>query len=934
MRGRASSVPRHPQNRYSSNPAMPPPTACTTRRPMIIFQSMASENLGAGIQEEAQPDLFKRLYESLPDGVVLTSANGEILRANAQAEKLFGYSRAELLGQPIEMLIPERFRTRHVGERQSYHRDPHLRPMGAGLELYAKRKDGAEFPVDIMLSPFETKDGMLVVAVVRDITERKRAERALKESQAMLEKLFESSPDGIVLVTSLEGRIVRVNTQAEKMSGYGREELAGRSVDELIPPRSRNPHGLNRLTYRPEDRAEGAGAVLELYVKRKDGEEFPVEITCSPVETEEGKMVLGVIRDITARKQAEDALRQSEERLRSVVESVKDYAIFTLDPEGRVTSWTPTAERIKGYRAAEIIGQHFSLFYPPEDIERGKPQHELKLAAEHGRYEDEGWRVRKDGSQFWANVVVTALRDRAGNLRGFSKITRDFTARKRAEEALLLEITNVLLSNLDIRKLLSAISASIRQVTPYDYASLALYDPEVKKLRLHLLNSPPGLNLNAEEMFIPLEGTPAGLSFSSRQPLVVDRLDDGRFTTSTIQHLIEAGVRSGCWLPLISHGRPSGALGVASLKEGAFANTNLNLLNQVASQVALAIDNATAFNQITGLNEQLMKEKRYLEDELRTEYNFEEIVGESQELKRLLKQVETVAPTDATVLILGETGTGKELIARAIHNLSGRRERTFVKLNCAAIPSGLLESELFGHERGAFTGAISQKIGRLELAHQGTLFLDEVGDIPLELQPKLLRALQEKEFERLGSTRTIPVDVRLIAATNQDLAQMVKDRHFRSDLYYRLRVFPVQLAPLRERPGDVALLVHHFVQKHARRMNKRIDAIPPEAMQALERWHWPGNIRELENFIERAVILSPGPTLRVPLSELASTEETEAPSTQLSTLETAEREHILRALREAKGTIAGPMGAAARLGLKRTTLNNKMRRLGITRKDF
>jgi len=880
-------------------------------------------------------NLFERLHESLPDGVLLTNAKGEILLINAEAEKLFGYSRAELVGQPVEMLIPERFRTAHINQRSAYHHDPRLRPMGAGLELYARRKDGTVFPVDIMLSPVETDEGSCVIAVVRDITERKRAEQALKESQAMLEKLFESSPDGILLVTSLEGRIVRVNAQAEKMSGYRRDELVGRSVDDFIPPRSRNPHGLHRLTYRPEDRAEGAGAILELYAKRKDGVEFPVEITCSPVETNDGEMVLGVVRDVTARKQAEDALRHSEERLRSIVETIKDYAILTLDPEGRVTSWNPAAARIKGYRAEEIIGQHFSLFYTPEDIARGKPDQALKMAAEHGQFEDEGWRVRKDGSQFWANVVMTALPDNAGILRGFSKVTRDFTARKHAEEALLLEITNVLVSNLDIRKLLSAISASLSQVAPHDYASLALYDPEAQKLRLHLLNSPAGLDLGAEERLISLEGTPAGMCFSSRQPLVVDRLNDGRFTTSLIQHLIEAGIKSGCWLPLINHGRPLGALGVGSVKEGAFAKTNLNLLSQMTNQIALAIDNAAAFSQISGLTERLMKEKQYLEDELRTAYNFEEIIGESRELKRVLKQVETVAPTDATVLILGETGTGKELIARAIHNLSARRERTFVRLNCAAIPGGLLESELFGHEKGAFTGAISQKIGRLELAHQGTLFLDEVGDIPLELQPKLLRALQEKEFERLGSTRTIPVDVRLIAATNRDLAKMMKDGQFRSDLYYRLRVFPIHLAPLRKRPGDIPMLVHHFVHKHAQRMNKQIDTIPPEAMQALERWQWPGNIRELENLIERAVILSPGPVLRVPLSELTLTEESEeAQHAELSTLEATEREHILHALREAKGMIAGPNGAAARLGLKRTTLNSKMRKLGITRKDF
>jgi len=326
------------------------------------------------------------------------------------------------------------------------------------------------------------------------------------------------------------------------------------------------------------------------------------------------------------------------------------------------------------------------------------------------------------------------------------------------------------------------------------------------------------------------------------------------------------------------------------------------------------------------------EERRYLEEELITTHQFEEIIGNTTGLKRVLKQVETVAPTDATALVLGETGTGKELIARAIHNLSPRRDHPFVKLNCSAIPAGLLESELFGHEKGAFTGAITQKIGRLELAHHGTLFLDEIGDLPLELQPKILRALQEKEFERLGSTRTIPVNVRLVAATNRDLAKMVEQREFRSDLYYRLKVFPLEIPPLRERGEDIPLLVKYFVDQHARRMNRHIETIPPEIMQALTRWRWPGNVRELENFIERAVILSPGPVLRAPLAELRLT--VEQPSEPTSSLEAAEREHILRVLREAKGMISGPAGAAKRLGLKRTTLNSKLRKLGIKRSDY
>lgn len=325
-------------------------------------------------------------------------------------------------------------------------------------------------------------------------------------------------------------------------------------------------------------------------------------------------------------------------------------------------------------------------------------------------------------------------------------------------------------------------------------------------------------------------------------------------------------------------------------------------------------------------------ERRYLEEELSTEYRFSEIIGESRALKKVLNQVETVAREEATVLILGETGTGKELIARAIHELSPRKERTFVKLNCSAIPAGLLESELFGHEKGAFTGAIVQKIGRLELAHEGTLFLDEIGDLPLELQPKILRALQEREFDRLGGTRTIPINVRLIAATNRNLAKMVADREFRSDLYYRLRVFPIEIPPLRERREDIPVLVNYFVHKHSRRMNRQIASVAPETMEVLGSWSWPGNVRELENFMERAVILTQGAVLRAPLSELTVVDE---PVGEVDpSLERADREHILRVLRETKGMIGGPQGAAKRLGLKRTTLNSKMKKLRISRKDY
>jgi formate hydrogenlyase transcriptional activator len=394
------------------------------------------------------------------------------------------------------------------------------------------------------------------------------------------------------------------------------------------------------------------------------------------------------------------------------------------------------------------------------------------------------------------------------------------------------------------------------------------------------------------------------------------------------------GVQSNCWLPLTTARRRLGTLVFTTKQPSAYDTAELDFLQQVANQVAVAVENALAFQEIEALKDKLAKENAYLEEEARTDHNFGEVVGESAVLRRVLNEVETVAPTSSTVLIRGETGTGKELIARAVHELSPRQGRTFVKLNCAAIPTGLLESELFGHEKGAFTGAVTQKVGRFELADQGTLFLDEVGDIPPELQPKLLRVLQEREFEHLGGTRTLKVDVRLVAATHRDLAKMVAEGRFREDLYYRLNVFPVVLPPLRERRDDIPLLVRHFTQQFARRMGRRIETIPSAVMEALVRYPWPGNVRELQNVIERAVILSPGPSLQVPPGALQpAATQAPVPVAAAVTLADAEREHILSALRETDWVVGGPKGAAARLGMKRSTLQKKMQKLGISRPE-
>jgi formate hydrogenlyase transcriptional activator len=494
---------------------------------------------------------------------------------------------------------------------------------------------------------------------------------------------------------------------------------------------------------------------------------------------------------------------------------------------------------------------------------------------------------------------------------------------------LLLELTNSVVSTLEIRDVLRAACASVRRVMNCHGVGVMLPDGAGKHLRGFALDVSEGSS-PSEDQLVPIEGTPQGKAFQTGTAVVVE--DPSRMKLEFTEHAVQQfealreEVASGCFIPLISRNGALGVLAVGELREHPFDNGDFQFLKQIANQVAIAVENALAYGEIADLKDKLSQEKLYLEDEIRGEMDFEGIIGQSSALRHVLKLVETVAPSDSTVLLLGETGTGKELVARAIHDRSRRKGRTFVKLNCAAIPTGLLESELFGHERGAFTGAISQTIGRLELADQGTLFLDEVGDIPIEIQPKLLRALQEREFERLGSTRTKAVDVRLVAATNRDLEQMIENREFRSDLYYRLNVFPIRIPPLRERPEDIPLLVRHFSQKYGHRMEKDIKSIPAAALKKLSSWSWPGNIRELENFIERSVILTQGPVLQVPVGELNKS----GSAIPLSrTVAANERDHILRILKETKGRLAGPKGAAARLGIKRTTLQSRLKRLGI-----
>jgi formate hydrogenlyase transcriptional activator len=502
-----------------------------------------------------------------------------------------------------------------------------------------------------------------------------------------------------------------------------------------------------------------------------------------------------------------------------------------------------------------------------------------------------------------------------------------------ADPALLLEVTNLLVSRLDLGDLFQALSGCIGRAVRHEYASISLFDQELAGagalVRLVVLDG--GRRPDLEQRPISISEGPAR-GFAQGKPAIYMIEDLEQNNSEVARILSPIGMRAFCSVPMTTARAALGILSVASRRADAFSEDEVGVLQQVSAQIAIAVENGIAYEEIRRLTNRLMSEKLYLEDEIRVDHGFGGVIGHAPALQRVLQQVETVASTDATVLLTGETGTGKEMMARAIHDRSTRKDRTFVRVNCAAMPLTLIESEMFGHERGAFTGAIATRVGRFEVAHGGTIFLDEVADLPLEAQPKLLRVLQEREFERVGATKSVHVDVRVIAATNRVLATMVEDGEFREDLYYRLNVFPIRLPPLRERREDIPDLVRHFADKHARRMKRTMTSVPPDVMAALSAWEWPGNIRELENVIERAVILSRDGVLRVPAADIQHGTVTRGRSP--GRLVALEREAIVAALRDAGGVIGGPGGAAERLGLKRTTLQSRMRKLGLRRPSF
>ncbi len=693
---------------------------------------------------------------------------------------------------------------------------------------------------------------------------RAQAGRWLAENgPKALEALFRAivfHPSAPILIADDEGNYQEASTGASKLLGVPRDKIIGRQMKDFAEPSLRPQVSQLWQAFLKNGQQEGTlrllesnGALREVEYRAK-GNVLPVRHAI-------------VLRDKT----------MGGDPASAIPSWVQDYALFLLDAEGNLAAWYAGAERIYHYRADEAINRHVSFLYPGDDTLEVQLQGQLERAVIEGHIGTEVWQARKDGSRFWANAVIMALKDENGELRGFGMAVRDFSDRHERDEKL------------------RCIRESVRPI-PGQPAIAGVVSGEFDRIP------------EANDAFLEMVGY-------TREDLLAGRMRWAELTPLEYAPLDELAHEEG-------------------LRFGACTPYEKEFIRKDGTRVpvlfASAVLKLSPFQWIAFVQDLRGRERLESVEDRKGEPNrdFEEMVGSSAALKRVLALVEVVAPTDATVLILGETGTGKELVARALHRMSPRRQLPFITLNCAAIPTGLLESELFGYEKGAFTGALSQKIGRFEMAHRGTLFLDEVGDIPIDLQPKLLRALQEKSFERLGGTKTIPIDVRLVAATNRNLTEMMGDKLFRSDLYYRLRVFPITTPLLRDRPEDIPLLVRYFTKKYAAKMGRQIDNIPADTMQALVSWHWPGNIRELENFVERAVILSSGTSLRAPLAEIRQDGSEAAGS---ATLEQVERAHIIRVLQESGGVITT---AATRLGLHRTTLNAMMKKLGISRKDL
>jgi len=907
---------------------------------------------------------WRSVFENSATGVALTDLNGRFLATNPTYQKMLGYTPEEFLTLSFLEITHEDYREANwalvtellEGKREQFQ-----------IEKQYRRKDGSLVWVrnNVSLVPGTESMPQFIMALSEDITERKKAEEALRDAEEFQHRLIACSED-CIKVLDLEGRLLSMNEG-------GMQAL---EICDLAPFLDSSWIDF----WEGEDR-EAAQAAVKAAANGGTGRfigYFPTVVTkqprwwdvvVTPIRDAEGKpdRLLAVSRDVTKHKQNEQASREaqaqiarSEERVRLVLDSAAE-GIFGCEPDGTCLFCNQSAVRLLGYdEPIELLGKNMhALEHHTRKDGTPFPLEECPIYVGFhknlGVHIDDDIFWRKDGTSFpveyWSHPMV-----RDGKTVGAVITFFDITKRRKAEEALrkseernrtLLEINNAIITNLTPEALFRSAYEAIRRVVPFDRAAFLLYQPETRTLKLHSMDS----NVESEffrlgKEYDPEEASVSAWALEQQQPVVRGDLEKEQQSAGD-RRLVAEGIQSYCVVPLVAMGNKIGTFTVWSETKNRYSEADAELLQEVANQVALAIANMKSYEEIAALKSRLEKENVYLQEEIRTEHNFEEIVGNSPALLELLRRVGHVAPTDSSVLIYGETGTGKELIARAIHDRSARKNRPLVKVNCSAISAGLVESELFGHVKGAFTGAIERRIGRFELADGGTLFLDEVGELPLETQVKLLRVLQEREFEPVGSNRSVRVDVRIIAATNRNLQESISAGKFRSDLFYRLNVFPLEVPPLRERRPDIPQLAMFFLSRYSRNLGKRMEGISAAATERFKSYSWPGNVRELQNVIERALILSHGPILELD-PELASVSAPEvlpdAPSeaaaetrpggpslSMLPTLEEVERAHISAVLQQTRGVIEGANGAAKTLGMHPNTLRHRMEKLGIKR---